>query len=50
MGMMARTPEYAPARRELRKYQEDVSDRFREALLDTGRARLCWPQAWERRL
>jgi superfamily II DNA or RNA helicase/Holliday junction resolvase len=40
MGMMARTPEYAPARRELRKYQEEVTDRFREALLDTGRAQI----------
>lgn len=40
MGMMARTPEYAPARRGLRKYQEDTSDRFREALIDTGRAQI----------
>ena len=40
MGMMARTPEYPPARRGLRKYQEEVTDRFRQALTDTGRAQI----------
>lgn len=40
MGMMANSPEYAPARRGLRSYQESVTDRFREALLDTGRAQI----------
>jgi superfamily II DNA or RNA helicase len=40
LGMMARTPEYPPARRELRAYQEDVSDKFRRALVDTGRAQI----------
>lgn len=33
---MADTPEYPPARRELRDYQEHASTRFREGLLDTG--------------
>ena len=37
---MRSSPEYAPARRELRDYQENASSRFREALLDTGRAQL----------
>jgi len=40
MGMMARTPEYAPSRRGLRPYQLDVTDRFRQALLDTRRAQI----------
>jgi superfamily II DNA or RNA helicase len=40
LGMMANTPEYAPCRRALRPYQEDVTDRFRAALLDTGRAQI----------
>jgi len=40
MGMMANTPEYPPARRSFRPYQEDVSDRFRQALIDTGRAQI----------
>ncbi|HZZ80578.1 MAG TPA: DEAD/DEAH box helicase family protein [Gemmataceae bacterium] len=40
MGMMASTPEYAPARRGLRPYQEEVSERFRRALVDTGRAQI----------
>ena len=39
-GMMAKTPEYPPARRSLRPYQEDVSDTFRRALVDTGRAQV----------
>lgn len=33
-------PEYAPTRRELREYQADAAERFREALLDTGRAQV----------
>lgn len=40
MSMMANTPEYAPARCRLRPYQDDVTGRFREALLDTGRAQI----------
>lgn len=40
MGMMANSPEYPPARRSLRSYQEDVSERFRRALVDTGRAQI----------
>ncbi len=40
LGMMAKTPEYPPARRALRGYQEDVSSRFRQALIDTGRAQI----------
>ncbi len=40
MGMMANSPEYPPARRDLRPYQEDVTDRFRQALLDTGRSQI----------
>lgn len=40
LGMMAASPEYPPARRELRPYQEDVSDKFRRALIDTGRAQI----------
>ncbi len=40
MGMMANTPEYPPARRSLRPYQDDVSERFRQALIDTGRAQI----------
>lgn len=38
LELMARTPEYSPARRALREYQETASTRMREALLDTGRA------------
>jgi superfamily II DNA or RNA helicase len=40
LGMMAKTPEYPPARRALRSYQEEVSDKFRQALVDTGRAQI----------
>jgi len=40
IGMMSNTPEYPPARRALRPYQEDVTDRFRRALIDTGRAQI----------
>jgi superfamily II DNA or RNA helicase len=38
LQLIARTPEYAPARRTLHPYQEVASTRMREALLDTGRA------------
>lgn len=38
LDLMAKTPEYPKARRKLRDYQEEVSDRFRQALLETGRA------------
>ena len=37
---MRSSPEYAPSRRGLRDYQENASSRFREALLDTGRAQV----------
>lgn len=40
IGMMANTPEYPPARRALRPYQDDVAERFRQALTDTGRAQI----------
>ncbi len=40
LGMMENTPEYSPSRRELRPYQEDVSERFRQAMLDTGRGQI----------
>ncbi len=35
-----RTPEYAPCRKKLYEYQEDASNRLREALLDTGRGQI----------
>ena len=37
---MKKSPEYAPCRHGLRDYQEIASTRFREALLDTGRAQV----------
>ncbi len=37
LELMARTPEYPPACRTLRDYQESASTRMREGLLDTGR-------------
>jgi superfamily II DNA or RNA helicase len=40
LGMMANTPEYPPTRNVLRRYQEDVAERFRRALIDTGRAQI----------
>jgi superfamily II DNA or RNA helicase len=40
LGMMANTPEYPPGKRDLRTYQEDVSERFGRALIDTGRAQI----------
>ena len=40
LTLMERTPEYPLARRVLYPYQEDVSSRLREALLDTGRGQI----------
>jgi superfamily II DNA or RNA helicase len=40
LTLMARTPEYPKARKPLRDYQEQTSDRFRQALLDTHRAQI----------
>ena len=37
---MRSSPEYSASRRALRAYQENVSSRFREALLDTGRGQV----------
>lgn len=39
-SMMEKTPEYPKSRRSLRPYQEDAAQRFREALLDTGRGQV----------
>ena len=38
LALMARTPEYAKARRRLYAFQEEACERFREGLVDTGRA------------
>lgn len=38
--MVARVPEYAPSRRELRPYQQEALARFREGLTDTGRGQI----------
>ncbi|HBI46253.1 MAG TPA: DNA helicase [Planctomycetales bacterium] len=40
LDMAARSPEYPRSRRQLRPYQEDVSNQFRNGLLDTGRAQI----------
>lgn len=40
LKLVRQAPEYAPARRELRPYQEDASDRLRSALTDTGRGQI----------
>jgi superfamily II DNA or RNA helicase len=40
LGTMERTPSYPAARRMLYPYQEDISSRFREALLDRGRGQI----------
>lgn len=40
VAMAARVPEYTKARRELRPYQQDALARFREGLIDTGRAQI----------
>ncbi len=40
LNVMKETPEYSPARKKLRDYQEAASTALREALLDTGRAQI----------
>lgn len=40
LQFMGAAPEYPIARRGLRGYQENASQRFREAILDTGRAQI----------
>jgi superfamily II DNA or RNA helicase len=37
-SLISRVPEYSKWRRELRPYQYDAAERFRSALIDTGRA------------
>jgi superfamily II DNA or RNA helicase len=40
LSLMGRTPIFPPARKELRAYQEDAAFRFRNGLLETGRAQI----------
>lgn len=40
LQLMARTPEHPASRKKLRPYQESTSQRFREALTDTGRGQI----------
>ena len=40
LNLMSNTPEYPPVRRRLRDYQEYAASRFREGLVDTGRAQI----------
>jgi len=40
LNLMHQTPEYPPARRTLHDFQHEVTTRFREALVDTGRAQI----------
>jgi superfamily II DNA or RNA helicase len=40
LQLMSRTPEYSASRKKLRPYQEATSQRFREALTDTGRGQI----------
>jgi superfamily II DNA or RNA helicase len=40
LQLMDRAPEFPASRRALYPYQEDISSRFREALLDTGRGQI----------
>lgn len=40
LELMSRASEYPASRRSLRDYQEHATNRFREALLDTGRAQI----------
>jgi superfamily II DNA or RNA helicase len=40
LKLMHASPEYPRARRKLHEYQEEASSRFREGLVDTGRAQL----------
>lgn len=42
LNLMDKTPEYPKERRVLRNYQEDTVDRFREALVDTGRGQIVF--------
>jgi superfamily II DNA or RNA helicase len=40
LELMSRAPEFPPFGRQLRPYQETVAEKFRGALLDTGRAQI----------
>lgn len=40
LKLMASSPEYAPARRDLRDYQQEAAELLREALVDTGRGQV----------
>lgn len=40
LKLMADSPEYSPARRGLRDYQQEASELLREALVDTGRGQV----------
>lgn len=40
LNLMASSPEYLPVRRELRDYQREAVDLFREALIDTGKGQI----------
>lgn len=40
LNMMKQTPEYPKARRKLHDFQEQASNRFREGLIDTGKAQI----------
>lgn len=40
LGLMYNSPEYSPLRRELRDYQREAVDSFRETLVDTGRGQI----------
>lgn len=40
LAQIQQTPEYSPHRRTLRDYQEDATERLREALIETGRGQI----------
>lgn len=40
LAMMAQSPEWCPARRRLRGYQEEASERLRDALVNVGRGQI----------
>ncbi|MBA4388343.1 MAG: DNA helicase [Verrucomicrobia bacterium] len=40
LDLMASSPEYVPLRRDLRDYQREAVDLFREALIDTGKGQI----------
>jgi superfamily II DNA or RNA helicase len=40
LRLIGTTPEYSPLRKTLREYQEETAARFRQALIDTGRAQI----------